>query len=129
VLFDVCCDESNRSDRSVRCFTRAKAADRFHLLMTCAISSEREADTAKDSECSNRQRPLKTGFADVRKKMWADKRETNLTTLLNIFELTIKVFKYLLATSELLQFRHLNEAQASNDEIDLSRETLMKNDW
>jgi hypothetical protein len=32
--------------------------------MTCAISGEREADTAKDSECSDRQRPLKTEFAD-----------------------------------------------------------------
>jgi hypothetical protein len=62
VIFDV---YSDRSDRSVRCFTRAKAADRFHSLMTCAISGEREADTAKDSECSGRQRSLKTEFADV----------------------------------------------------------------
>jgi hypothetical protein len=61
MLFDV------RSDRSVRCFTRAKAANRFYSLMTCAISDEREADTAKDSECSDRQRPLKTEFADVDK--------------------------------------------------------------
>jgi hypothetical protein len=49
--------------------------------------------------------------------------------LLNILELIVKVFKYLLATSELLQFRHLNEAQASDDDIvDFSGETLMKND-
>jgi hypothetical protein len=48
--------------------------------------------------------------------------------LLDIFELIVKVFKYLLATSELLQFRHLNEAQTNDDDVDLSRETLMKND-
>jgi hypothetical protein len=68
-------------------------------------------------------------FDDLRKKMWANKRETNLLTFLDIFELISKVFKYLLATSELLQFRHLNEAQASDDDVDLSKETLMKNDW
>jgi hypothetical protein len=69
-------------------------------------------------------------FDDLRKKMWANKRETNLLTLLDIFELIVKVFKYLLATSELLQFRHLNEAQTNDDDIvDSSRETLMKNDW
>ncbi len=33
-------------------------------------------------------------FDELRKKMWADKREMNLTTFLNIFELTIKIFKY-----------------------------------
>jgi hypothetical protein len=61
--------------------------------------------------------------------MWTNKRETNLMTLLDIFELTIKIFKYLLATNELLQFRHLNEAQADDDDVNLSRKTLMKNDW
>ncbi len=49
-------------------------------------------------------------------------------TLLNTLELTIKIFKYLLATNELLQFKHLNEVQASDDDVELSRETLMKND-
>jgi hypothetical protein len=69
-------------------------------------------------------------FDDLRKKMWTNKRETNLLTFLDIFELIAKVSKYLLATSELLQFRHLNEVQASDDyDVDLSRETLMKNDW
>jgi hypothetical protein len=61
--------------------------------------------------------------------MWADKRETNLMILLDIFELIVKVFKYLLATNELLQFRHLNETQACDDDVDLSKETLMKNNW
>ncbi len=49
-------------------------------------------------------------FDDLRKRMWTNKRETNLIILLNTFELIVKVFKYLLATNELLQFRHLNEA-------------------
>jgi hypothetical protein len=68
-------------------------------------------------------------FDDLREKMWANKRETNLLTLLNIFELIVKVFKYFLATNELLQFKHLNKAQTSDDDVDSSRETLMKNDW
>ncbi len=68
-------------------------------------------------------------FDDLRKKMWANKRETNLLTLLNIFELIVKVFKYLFVTSKLLQFRHLNEAQTNNDDVDLLRKTLMKNNW
>jgi hypothetical protein len=41
-------------------------------------------------------------FDDFRKKMWANKRETNLIILLNIFELIVKVFKYFLTTNELL---------------------------
>jgi hypothetical protein len=49
-------------------------------------------------------------FDDLREKMWTNKRETNLLTLLDIFELIVEIFKYLLATSELLQFRHLNKA-------------------
>jgi hypothetical protein len=69
-------------------------------------------------------------FDDLREKMWTNKRETNLLILLDIFELIVKIFKYLLATSELLQFRHLNEAQTNDDDIvDLSKKTLMKNDW
>jgi hypothetical protein len=48
--------------------------------------------------------------------------------LLDILDLIVKIFKYFLVTSELLQFRHLNEAQARDDDVDFSRETLMKND-
>jgi hypothetical protein len=89
-----------------RCFCEARRQTMHHTLLKCSK------------------------FDDLRKKMWTDKRETNLLTLLDIFELIVKVFKYLFATSELLQFRHLNEAQTSDDDIvDLSRETLMKNDW
>jgi hypothetical protein len=69
-------------------------------------------------------------FDDLRKKMWTNKRETNLLTLLDIFDLIVKISKYLLATNELLQFKHLNEAQTSDDyDVDLSKKTLMKNDW
>jgi hypothetical protein len=68
-------------------------------------------------------------FDDFRKKMRTNKRETNLMILLDIFELIVKVFKYLLATNELLQFRHLNEVQTNDDDVDFSKETLMKNDW
>jgi hypothetical protein len=68
-------------------------------------------------------------FDELREKIWTDKRETNLTTFLNTFELTIKIFKYLFTTSELLQFRHLNETQTNDDDVDFSRETLMKNNW
>jgi hypothetical protein len=68
-------------------------------------------------------------FDDFRKKMWVNKCETNLMIFLNTFELIVKIFKYLLATNELLQFKHLNEVQANDDDVDLSKETLMKNDW
>ncbi len=68
-------------------------------------------------------------FDELRKKMWTNKRETNLMTFLNTFELIAKVFKYFLVTSELLQFRHLNKAQANDDDVDFSKVTLMKNDW
>jgi hypothetical protein len=68
-------------------------------------------------------------FDDLRKKMWENKRETNLLTFLNILELIVKIFKYLLTTNKLLQFRHLNEAQANDDDVDFSKETLIKNDW
>ena len=54
------------------------------------------------------------GFNELRKEMWAGKRETDLIRLLNTSALAAKVSKFLLATSELMQFRHLNETQAEN---------------
>jgi hypothetical protein len=74
--------------------------------------------TTESSKCSCKARKqtmhhtlLKCSkFDDFRKKMWTNKRETNLMILLDIFELIVKVSKYLFATNELLQFRHLNEA-------------------
>jgi hypothetical protein len=54
--------------------------------------------------------------------MWTNKRETNLLTLLNIFKLIAKIFKYFLATSELLQFKHLNKAQTNDDDVDFSKD-------
>jgi hypothetical protein len=44
---------------------RSKAAKRFHSLMTCAIRDERRADAAKDNECDDRRRSLKTAFVDA----------------------------------------------------------------
>jgi hypothetical protein len=69
-------------------------------------------------------------FDDLREEMWTGKRETDLLTLLDTPELAAKVSKYLLATGELLQFRHLNEAQASDDyDVDPPREALMEDGW
>ncbi len=90
---------------SSRCSCEARKQTMYHTLLKCSK------------------------FDELRGKMWTNKRETNLMALLNIFELIVKIFKYLLATSELLQFRYLNEAQANDDDVDLSKETLMKNDW
>jgi hypothetical protein len=90
---------------SSRCFCEVRRQTMHHTLLKCSK------------------------FDDLRKKMWTNKRETNLMILLDTFELIVKIFKYLFATNELLQFRHLNKAQTNDDDVDLSRETLMKNDW
>jgi hypothetical protein len=100
--------------------------DYFHKIETiefsrCSCEVRRQTIYHTLLKCSK--------FDELRKKMWTNKRETNLMILLDIFELIVKVFKYLLATDELLQFRHLNEAQANDNDVDFSRETLMKNDW
>jgi hypothetical protein len=97
----------------------------FHKIETtefsrCSCDARRQTMHHTLLKCSK--------FDDLRKKIWTNKRETNLMTFLNIFELIAKVSKYLLATSELLQFRHLNETQTCNDDVDFSKETLMKND-
>lgn len=42
--------------------------------------------------------------------------------------LASKVSKFFLAIGELLQFRHLNKAEAS-DAIDSYREALVEDDW
>lgn len=69
------------------------------------------------------------GFNELREK-WAGKRETDLTKLLGTPALAAKVSKFLLATGELLQLRHLNEAEASEaDDIDSDREALVEDDW
>jgi hypothetical protein len=90
---------------SSRCFCEVRRQMMHHTLLKCSK------------------------FDDLWKKMWVNKRETNLMILLDTFELIVKIFKYSLATNELLQFRHLNEAQTNDDDVDSSRETLMKNDW
>lgn len=59
--------------------------------------------------------------------MWAGagKRETDLTRLLGTPALAAKASKFLLATGELLQFRHLNETQIAED----TGEALGEDGW
>lgn len=49
---------------------------------------------------------------ELGEEMWAnaDKRETDLTRLLGTSAFAAKAFKFLIATGELMQFRHLNES-------------------
>lgn len=54
------------------------------------------------------------GFNELREKMWAGKRMMDLTKLLGISTLATRVFKILLATGKVLQFRRVNEAEASD---------------
>ena len=54
-------------------------------------------------------------FDEFREKMWTNKREMNLTKMLNTFALIYRAFKFLLSTSELYQFKYLTKAQ-KNDE-------------
>lgn len=71
------------------------------------------------------------GFNELREEMWSGKRETDLTKLLDTPALAAKASKFLLATGELLQFRHLNEARDSRGDSDAETEdgTLMGNGW
>ena len=57
------------------------------------------------------------GFNELREEMWAGagKRETNLTRLLGTPTLAAKASKVLLATGELMQFRHLNVTQVTEN--------------
>lgn len=67
-----------------------------------------------------------------KKKMWSDKRVTNLIKLLNVSELIVKASKFLFDTNELLQYRHFNEVQIeSNDDDDVIfvSEALKKDEW
>ena len=57
-------------------------------------------------------------FTELREEMWAGagKRDTDLTRLLGTPAQVAKVSKFLMATGELMQFRHLTEPQASDEE-------------
>ena len=68
------------------------------------------------------------GFNELREEMWEGKRETDLTRLLGTPVLVAKVSKFLLATGELMQFKHLNETQADIDSVD-SGEALGEDGW
>ena len=68
-----------------------------------------------------------SGFNDLREDMWAaGRRETDLTKLLDTPALATKASKFLLATGELLQFRHLNEPSEGDTN---SGEALGEDDW
>lgn len=71
------------------------------------------------------------GFEKLRKKMWSNKRETNLIKLLNVFILIVKASKFLLNTGELFQYKYFNEVrtESNDDEIYSENETWMKDDW
>lgn len=65
------------------------------------------------------------GFNELREDMWSDKREMYLTKLLGNTVLALIVSKVLLATGELLQFRHLNSVADGVDDTDNVEAALM----
>lgn len=66
------------------------------------------------------------GFNKLREEMWLDKYETNLTKLLGDPILALKVSKFFLATSKLMQFRHLNLVAKSIDDTYNKEAALVK---
>ena len=71
-------------------------------------------------------------FDNFKKKMWSNKRETNLIKFLNISAFVAKTFKFLLNTNELFQFKHFNKIRdQSNDDSDVifKNEALIENNW
>ena len=65
-------------------------------------------------------------FDELRKEMWTNKREMNLTRMLNTFALIHRAFKFLLSTSELYQFRYLTKAQENDETHEM---TSKENAW
>ena len=65
-------------------------------------------------------------FDEFREEMWTNKREMNLTKMLNTFALIHRAFKFLLSTSELYQFRYLTKAQENDETYEM---TSKKNAW
>ena len=65
-------------------------------------------------------------FDEFKKKMWTNKREMNLTKMLNTFALIHRTFKFLLSTNELYQFRYLTKAQENDETYEM---TSKKNAW
>ena len=65
-------------------------------------------------------------FDEFKKKMWTNKREMNLTKMLNTFALIHRTFKFLFSTSELYQFRYFTKAQENDETYEM---TSRKNAW
>lgn len=69
-------------------------------------------------------------FNELTEEMGAGKLETDLIKLLGTPAMATKVSKLLLATGDLLQLRHLNEAEASDaDDVEFDREVWVEVDW
>lgn len=107
----------SRSERSVIIQARTGKIGRRDYLykinsapsQACPCGHRRQAVHHTLLECP--------GFNELREERWANagKRETDLTRLLGTPALAAKASKFLLATGELLQFRHFNEPQADEN--------------
>ena len=69
------------------------------------------------------------GFNELREDIWSGKRETDLTKLLGNPVVAPRVSKVLLATGELLQFKHLNSVADGVDVTDNVEAALGEDDW
>ena len=65
-------------------------------------------------------------FDELKKKMWTNRREINLTKMLNTFALIHRAFKFLFSTNELYQFRYLTKVQKNDETYEM---TSRKNAW
>lgn len=52
--------------------------------------------------------------------MWTDKREMDLTKMLDTPALALRASKFLLSTGELYQFRYLTKAQENDEKNDVT---------
>ena len=70
-------------------------------------------------------------FDELKEKMWTkNKRTKDLIQLLNAPALINRVSKFLLATNELIQFKHLKKASETDAEsIDYEKKAPMKDVW
>ena len=91
-------------------------------------------EVEESSQCSceyRRQTILHTllkclKFDELREEMWKNKREMNLTKMLNTFALIYRAFKFLLSTNELYQFRYFTKAQENDETYEM---TSKKDAW
>ena len=65
-------------------------------------------------------------FDELKEEMWKNRREMNLTKMLNTFALIYRAFKFLFSTGELYQFRYLTKAQENDETYEM---TSRKDAW